>query len=177
MDDYYREKERARARDYNDRYDRRRSPPRAQGRESWAQRPKRHEAPQRTRYSLLLSNLDRSVNWMDLKDLSRKYGDVTFADANKIRVGEGIVTFSDQQSMVKAHRELNGIELRGSKMVAEYEFPELADKELPENEKYNNNPKSDGNRSPQRPDLQKSVRRRSRSRSSERSRSRSSSTE
>jgi len=85
--------------------------------------------PERTVYSLLLSNLHRAVGWMDVKDIAKEFGKCTFADANKIRTGEGIVAFADRESMVKAKEGMNGYDLRGLRMKAEYEFPEVADEE------------------------------------------------
>jgi len=64
---------------------------------------------------------------MDIKDIAKEFGKCTFADANKIRTGEGIVAFADRESMLKAKEGINGYDLRGLRIKAEYEFPEVAD--------------------------------------------------
>lgn len=78
-------------------------------------------------FSLLLANLHRAVNWIDIKDMAKEYGNCTFADANKVRTGEGIVAFADQDSMIRAKEGMHNRELRGLRMRVEYEFPETAE--------------------------------------------------
>ena len=45
--------------------------------------------PTRTDYRVVVENLSTRVSWQDLKDLMRKAGDVTYADAHKDRRNEG----------------------------------------------------------------------------------------
>ena len=78
----------------------------------------------RTRFALLVSNLDDRVTWMDLKDTARKYGAVTFADANKLKTGEGIVSFESKEDCEKAMDRMNGVELMGLPMRLEFEYPD-----------------------------------------------------
>lgn len=83
--------------------------------------------PQRTVFTLLLSNLHRAITWIDIKDLAKDFGTCTYADANKVRTGEGIVAFSDAEGMIKAKEGMNNYDLRGLRMKVEYEFPETAE--------------------------------------------------
>lgn len=87
---------------------------------------------------------------MDIKDFAKQFGDVSYADANKMTVGEGVVTFHDPESMHNAYKDMNGRELRGKPMRLIYEFEE---------DDPNHNSRDEG--------------RKSRSRSRDRSRSRS----
>ncbi|OEH78848.1 arginine serine-rich splicing factor related protein [Cyclospora cayetanensis] len=61
----------------------------------------------------LISNLDPSVQWQDLKDFGRKVGEVNYA--NVIFSGGrkyGVLEYCDSQSVVLALRELEGLRLR-----------------------------------------------------------------
>ncbi|KAJ1948469.1 Serine/arginine-rich splicing factor 6 [Linderina pennispora] len=74
-------------------------------------------APQRTPFRMLVENLSSSVSWQDLKDFARRAGEVSFADAHKLRPGEGIVEFVDEEGLRTALRKLDGEELRGRRVV------------------------------------------------------------
>ncbi|KAJ2779864.1 serine arginine-rich splicing factor [Coemansia javaensis] len=74
-------------------------------------------APQRTPYRVLVENLSSSVSWQDLKDFARRAGEVSFADAHKLRPGEGIVEFADESGLRNALRKLDGEDLRGRRVV------------------------------------------------------------
>ncbi|KAJ2745050.1 Serine/arginine-rich splicing factor 6 [Coemansia sp. BCRC 34301] len=74
-------------------------------------------APQRTPYRMLVENLSSSVSWQDLKDFARRAGEVSFADAHKLRPGEGIVEFFDESGLRTALRKLDGEDLRGRRVV------------------------------------------------------------
>ncbi|KAF9998165.1 hypothetical protein BGZ65_006313 [Modicella reniformis] len=50
---------------------------------------------------------------LDIKDLMRKAGEVTFADLNKERDDEGVVEFSSEKDVQMALKTLNGENLRG----------------------------------------------------------------
>ncbi|KAJ3385874.1 hypothetical protein HDU92_002812 [Lobulomyces angularis] len=67
-------------------------------------------------YRLIVDNLHSSISWQDLKDYMRKAGHVTFADAHKTRVGEGVVEFSNKDDMRYALETLDGTELKGHKI-------------------------------------------------------------
>ncbi|KAJ2853116.1 Serine/arginine-rich splicing factor 6, partial [Coemansia asiatica] len=53
----------------------------------------------------------------DLKDFARRAGEVSFADAHKLRHGEGIVEFADESGMRNALRKLDGEDLRGRRVL------------------------------------------------------------
>ncbi|PVU98296.1 hypothetical protein BB559_001690 [Furculomyces boomerangus] len=72
--------------------------------------------PQRTSYRLLVKNLSSSASWQDLKDFMRKAGEVSFSDAHKLRQGEGIVEFANEDGMENALRKLDGEELKGRRI-------------------------------------------------------------
>ncbi|KAJ2095946.1 serine arginine-rich splicing factor [Coemansia sp. S100] len=74
-------------------------------------------APQRTPYRMLVDNLSSSVSWQDLKDFARRAGEVSFADAHKLRPGEGIVEFIDESGLRTALRKLDGEDLRGRRVA------------------------------------------------------------
>ncbi len=64
----------------------------------------------RSDFAVQVTNLPRGCSWQDLKDLMRKIGDVTFADANKY--GEGTVEFSNREDMDKAIKDLDDTEFK-----------------------------------------------------------------
>jgi len=63
---------------------------------------------------------------MDLKDLGRKYGDITYSDANRIGDREGLITYASKKDMVNAYESMKGLEFMGRDLELEYEFPETA---------------------------------------------------
>ncbi|OLY82910.1 Serine/arginine-rich splicing factor 4 [Smittium mucronatum] len=75
-----------------------------------------NSGPQRTKYRILVENLSSSVSWQDLKDFMRRAGEVSFSDAHKLRQGEGIVEFADEDGMEAALRKLDGEELKGRRI-------------------------------------------------------------
>jgi len=81
--------------------------------------------PQKTRFSLICKNLSSRAQWFDLKDLGRSVGDVTYADANKIREREGIMSFSSKEDMIGAYEKLNGKEFMGYDLKLEYQNPDM----------------------------------------------------
>lgn len=132
--------------------------------------------PERTKFGIVCKNLSQQVNWMDLKDMARQYGGVTFAEANKDKDREGIVTFSNKNDMMAAYKDMDGKEFFGKTLEVEYEFPETCDTNW-DGEVNNDHPLSDfrNRRTRQSRSRSPDRRRHSRSRSgSRRSRSRSS---
>jgi len=87
----------------------------------------KQEKVERTKFSLLCRNLSSTVQWMDLKDLGRRFGEVSYADANKAEHGLGIITFTNREDMIKAYDNLQGIDFFGRRIKVEYEFPETTD--------------------------------------------------
>ncbi|KAJ1830446.1 hypothetical protein IWW55_005777 [Coemansia sp. RSA 2706] len=79
--------------------------------------------PTRTPFRVLIENLSSSVSWQDLKDFARRAGEVSFADAHKLRPGEGIVEFTDEMGLRNALRKLDGEDLRGRRVVVREETP------------------------------------------------------
>ncbi|KAJ2887589.1 Serine/arginine-rich splicing factor 6, partial [Coemansia aciculifera] len=53
----------------------------------------------------------------DLKDFARRAGEVSFTDAHKLRPGEGIVEFIDENGLRTALRKLDGEDLRGRRVI------------------------------------------------------------
>lgn len=78
----------------------------------------------RSRFSLLITNIDDDVDWRELKDVARKFGEVTYTDCNKLKRNEGIVTYATEGDMHNAFREMANHDLRGRAIRLEYEFPE-----------------------------------------------------
>ncbi|KAJ2450840.1 hypothetical protein EV183_004016 [Coemansia sp. RSA 2336] len=78
--------------------------------------------PQRTPYRIIVENLSSSVSWQDLKDFARRAGEVSFADAHKLHPGEGIVEFTDESGLRNALRKLDGVELRGRRVIIREEM-------------------------------------------------------
>merc|ERR1712071_7862 len=108
----------------DDRYERRRSPPRQRS-GGFGGSSKKVE---RTKFGILCRNLSSRVNWMDLKDLARRYGEVTYTDANSMR-RDGVMTFTSKKDMVEAYENLQGKELFGKQLELEYEFPETLEEQ------------------------------------------------
>jgi len=78
--------------------------------------------------------------------LGRKYGDITYSDANKIADREGLITFATRKDMMNAYESLKGLDFMGRVLEVEYEFPETVDEDW-RGEVNNDHPKSD-NRGP-----------------------------
>ncbi|KAJ1748610.1 Serine/arginine-rich splicing factor 6 [Coemansia sp. RSA 1821] len=78
--------------------------------------------PQRTPFRIMVENLSSSVSWQDLKDFARRAGEVSFADAHKLHPGEGIVEFTDESGLRNALRKLDGVELRGRRVIIREEM-------------------------------------------------------
>ncbi|KAH8549883.1 hypothetical protein BGW37DRAFT_501098 [Umbelopsis sp. PMI_123] len=69
------------------------------------------------RYGVIVENLAVGTSWQDLKDFMRKAGEVSYADVRRDREGEGIVEFSSYDSMKNALKELDGVDLKGSRVT------------------------------------------------------------
>ncbi|KAG0314621.1 hypothetical protein BG000_005477, partial [Podila horticola] len=74
----------------------------------------RFRAPERTEHRVILDNLPIGTSWQDIKDVMRKAGEVTFADINRDRDGQGVVEFATASDMENALRTMNRVEMRGS---------------------------------------------------------------
>merc|ERR1719330_1480618 len=72
--------------------------------------------PTRTDYRVTVENLSTRVSWQDLKDLMRKAGDVTYANAHKDKRNEGIVEFASKRDMERAIDKFDDYELNGRRI-------------------------------------------------------------
>ncbi|CAL8078218.1 unnamed protein product [Calicophoron daubneyi] len=76
----------------------------------------RYGPPTRTEYRVVVENLSSRVSWQDLKDMMRKAGDVTYADAHKSSRNDGIVEFAAYADMKEAIEKFDGYELYGRRL-------------------------------------------------------------
>merc|ERR1712156_878219 len=76
----------------------------------------RYGPPTRTDYRVIVENLSTRVSWQDLKDLMRKAGDVTYADAHKDRRNEGVVEFASRRDMERALDKFDDYDLNGRRI-------------------------------------------------------------
>ncbi|XP_074036959.1 serine-arginine protein 55 [Leptinotarsa decemlineata] len=72
--------------------------------------------PTRTEYRVIIENLSSRCSWQDLKDIMRKAGEVTFADAHKLVPNEGVVEFVSYSDMKNAIEKLDDIEINGRRI-------------------------------------------------------------
>ncbi|KAL5463334.1 hypothetical protein EMCRGX_G032226 [Ephydatia muelleri] len=72
--------------------------------------------PTRTDHRLIVENISSRVSWQDLKDFMRQAGEITYADAHKQRVGEGVVEYASHDDLKNAMKKLDGVELKGRKL-------------------------------------------------------------
>uniref|UniRef100_A0A0X3PVV0 RRM domain-containing protein n=1 Tax=Schistocephalus solidus TaxID=70667 RepID=A0A0X3PVV0_SCHSO len=72
---------------------------------------RRYGPPTRTEYRVIVENLSSRVSWQDLKDMMRKAGEVTYADAHKSARNEGIVEFATFADMKAAIEKFDGYTL------------------------------------------------------------------
>jgi len=76
----------------------------------------KYGAPVRTRYRLRVENLSSRLSWQDLKDVLRKAGEVTFAEAHTERRGEGRVELASREDMERIVKRFQGHEINGRKI-------------------------------------------------------------
>ncbi|KXJ75434.1 hypothetical protein RP20_CCG011739 [Aedes albopictus] len=69
--------------------------------------------PVRTSHRLIVENLSSRVDWRELKGYMRKAGQITFADAHRDRLHEGIVEFETRHDMKRALKMFDDTELNG----------------------------------------------------------------
>ncbi|XP_019865031.1 serine-arginine protein 55-like [Aethina tumida] len=72
--------------------------------------------PTRTEYRVIVENLSSRVSWQDLKDYMRKAGEVTYADAHKQCINEGVVEFASYADMKNAIEKLDDTEINGRRI-------------------------------------------------------------
>lgn len=76
----------------------------------------RYGPPTRTEHRLIVENLSSRVSWQDLKDYMRQAGEVTYADAHKLRRNEGVVEFASFSDLKNAIEKLDGTDLNGRRI-------------------------------------------------------------
>ncbi|RXN16735.1 serine arginine-rich splicing factor 5-like isoform X2 [Labeo rohita] len=76
----------------------------------------RNPPPMRTENRLIVENLSSRVSWQDLKDFMRQAGEVTFADAHRPKLNEGVVEFATHSDLKNALEKLSGKEINGRKI-------------------------------------------------------------
>ncbi|CAB1342586.1 unnamed protein product, partial [Coregonus sp. 'balchen'] len=76
----------------------------------------RNPPPMRTENRLIVENLSSRVSWQDLKDFMRQAGEVTFADAHRPKLNEGVVEFASYSDLKNAVEKLSGKEINGRKI-------------------------------------------------------------
>ncbi|XP_036398401.1 serine and arginine rich splicing factor 5b [Megalops cyprinoides] len=77
---------------------------------------RRNPPPLRTENRLIVENLSSRVSWQDLKDFMRQAGEVTFADAHRPHLNEGVVEFAYHSDLRNALDKLSGKEINGRKI-------------------------------------------------------------
>ncbi|MGH0163475.1 UNVERIFIED_CONTAM: hypothetical protein FKN15_045824 [Acipenser sinensis] len=77
---------------------------------------RRNPPPVRTENRLIVENLSSRVSWQDLKDFMRQAGEVTFADAHRPKLNEGVVEFASSSDVRNALDKLSGKEINGRKI-------------------------------------------------------------
>ncbi|XP_051955022.1 serine/arginine-rich splicing factor 5-like isoform X1 [Xyrauchen texanus] len=81
-----------------------------------SQDSRRNPPPMRTENRLIVENLSSRVSWQDLKDFMRQAGEVTFADAHRPKLNEGVVEFASHSDLENALEKLSGKEINGRKI-------------------------------------------------------------
>uniref|UniRef100_A0A8C5N0F2 RRM domain-containing protein n=1 Tax=Leptobrachium leishanense TaxID=445787 RepID=A0A8C5N0F2_9ANUR len=61
---------------------------------------------------LIVENLSSRVSWQDLKDFMRQAGEVTFADAHRPKLNEGVVEFASYSDLKNNHQWMASLTLK-----------------------------------------------------------------
>jgi len=72
--------------------------------------------PIRTKWQLRIENLSSRVSWQDLKDYSRPYGEVTYADAHRKEKGVAVLCLASYEDFKNVMRKMDGMEFNGKKI-------------------------------------------------------------
>ncbi|KAL3120145.1 hypothetical protein niasHT_008899 [Heterodera trifolii] len=75
----------------------------------------RYGPPIQTRYRLGVYNLSTRCSWQELKDMMRRYAEVTYADAHK-KPNEGFVCFANRDDMRRAIDKFQGKDINGRRI-------------------------------------------------------------
>ena len=73
----------------------------------------KYGSPTRTDYRVVVEKLSTRVLGQDMKDLMRKAGDATYADAHQDRRNEGVVEFAPRRDMERAIDKFDEYNLNG----------------------------------------------------------------
>ena len=65
---------------------------------------------------MIVENLSSKVSWQDLKDIMRRTGEVSYANAHNKRQREGVVEFGSKRDLERALEKFQGYELHGRKI-------------------------------------------------------------
>ncbi|KAL3243252.1 hypothetical protein MRX96_020646 [Rhipicephalus microplus] len=134
---------------------------------------RRYGPPTRTEYQLTVENLSSRVSWQDLKDYMRQAGEVTYADAHRLRRNEGVVEFATYSDMKNALDKLDNTDLSGRRIrLIEEKRRSKSRSRSRSRSRRRRSPSRSRSRSRRRSRSRSPVKRRSRSRSRSRSASR-----
>merc|ERR1719210_2536103 len=135
---------------------------------------------------MIVENLSSKVSWQDLKDIMRRTGEVSYANAHNKRQREGVVEFGSKRDLERALDKYQGYELHGRKLKVWAKGREGRSRsrsrsrsrkrdrsKSKDRSRDRKRSKSDRSRSKERRDRSRSKGRRDRSRSKDRERSRS----
>lgn len=70
----------------------------------------------RTQYKMRVENLSSTITWQDLKDIMRRHGHVTYAEAHKEKKREGLVEFASEEDLNRAFNRTNGERFNGRRI-------------------------------------------------------------
>ena len=74
-------------------------------------------------YRIIVENLSTRVDWQELRDMARAYGEVIYADAHHYRRNEGVVEMSSRSEVKRAVEKLSGREINGRKIRVTADLP------------------------------------------------------
>eukprot|EP00088_Acartia_fossae_P003225 TRINITY_DN1133_c0_g1_i4.p1 TRINITY_DN1133_c0_g1~~TRINITY_DN1133_c0_g1_i4.p1 ORF type:complete len:240 (-),score=47.99 TRINITY_DN1133_c0_g1_i4:224-943(-) len=126
--------------------------------------------PSRTKYRLKVENLSSSIAWQDLKDIMRTRGEVTYAEAHKEKLREGLVEFTTKEDMNRALHRLQNHKINGRRIKLTSQYQPSSRSRSKQVERSRSRSKDIGRSRSRSKDVERS---RSRSKDVERSRSRS----
>ena len=84
-------------------------------------------------YRVVVENLSTRVDWQELRDMARPYGEVLYADAHHYRRNEGVLEMSSRSEVKRVVEKLNGKEFNGRKMKLTADLPRNSRSRSPRN--------------------------------------------
>lgn len=79
--------------------------------------------PSEDGYRIIVENLSTRVDWQELRDMVKPYGEVIYADAHHYRRNEGVVELSSRNEVKRAVEKLTGREINGRKIKVVADLP------------------------------------------------------